>query len=112
MPHNDPDADIARARGRETSDILVAGDHLGAIVASVMVGHDGHRGWIYYVAVDPDRRETGLGRAIVGAAEAWLRARGVPKAQLMIRETNTSVRDFYAALGWRESPRLVMERWL
>jgi GNAT superfamily N-acetyltransferase len=77
-----------------------------------MVGHDGHRGWLYYVAVAPDLRGLGCGRAIVAAAEDWLRVRGIPKAQLMIRDTNTGVRDFYAGLGWNEAPRIVMERWL
>jgi hypothetical protein len=49
---------------------------------------------------------------MVAAAEDWLRARGVPKAQLMIRDTNVGVRDFYTGLGWTEAPRIVMERWL
>ena len=50
------------------------------IVATAMVGHDGHRGWVYYVAVDPDRRSRGYGRAIMNAAEDWLRAAGIAKA--------------------------------
>lgn len=112
VPHNDPDADIALAAGRENSDILVGIGPAGVLAASVMVGHDGHRGWLYYVAVDPASRGRGHGRAIVAAGEGWLRARGIRKAQLMIRDTNTAVRDFYAGLGWSASPRVVMERWL
>lgn len=112
VPHNDPDADLARAAGRDNSDVLLGLLPEDGLAASVMVGHDGHRGWLYYVAVAPDRRGRGHGRAMVAAAEDWLRARGIPKAQLMIRDTNTGVRDFYAGLGWNEAPRIVMEHWL
>ena len=71
-PWNDPHADIALARRRDNSTVLIGRDN-GAIVATVMVGHDGHRGWVYYVAVDPDGRKRGYGRAIMAAAEDWLR---------------------------------------
>ena len=63
-PWNDPAADIALARKGANATVLVGRDD-GAIVASVMVGHDGHRGWVYYVAVDPDHRIKGYGRAIM-----------------------------------------------
>lgn len=112
MPHNDPDADIDRARGRENSDILVGWLEPAGIVASVMVGHDGHRGWLSYVSVDPGHRRRGFARAVVAAGEDWLRGRGIPKAQLLIRQSNTQVRAVYAALGWAEVPRVVMARWL
>jgi GNAT superfamily N-acetyltransferase len=108
-PHNDPLKDIAQAMTGPSSVILVAREG-ASLAASAMVGHDGHRGWVYYVAVRPDRRGTGLGRAVMDAAEAWLAARGVWKAMLMIRETNTPVRDFYAALGYAEEPRTVMSK--
>ena len=110
VAHNDPETDIDRAAGRANSDVLVGVTADGRVAASVMVGEDGHRGWLYYVAVAADARGRGHGRAIVAAAEAWLRARGIPKAQLLIRDTNAAVRDFYAGLGWDESPRIVMER--
>jgi ribosomal protein S18 acetylase RimI-like enzyme len=111
VPYNDPDRDIDFAKGRENSDILI-GTTEGRLVASAMVGHDGHRGWLYYVAVAPDRQGGRLGQQIVAAGEAWLKARGVPKAQLMIRETNTQVRGFYEAAGWEAIPRTVMQKWL
>lgn len=111
VPHNDPDLDIDRARGRTNSDVLV-GTVDGRVAASAMVGHDGHRGWIYYVAVDPEVQRGGLGGTIMAAAEAWLKTRGVPKAQLMIRETNTAVRAFYETIGWEAIPRTVMQKWL
>lgn len=75
-PWNDPHADLALARRRDNSTVLTGRDN-GAIVATVMVGHDGHRGWVYYVAVDPDCRKRGYGRVIMAAAEDWLRAAGI-----------------------------------
>jgi ribosomal protein S18 acetylase RimI-like enzyme len=82
------------------------------IVATAMVGHDGHRGWIYYVAVAPKHQEKGAGREIMAHAEGWLAQRGVPKAMLMIRETNKKVIGFYERLGYAVEQRVVMGRWL
>ena len=82
-PWNDPASDIVLARRGPNSTILIGRDG-GAIVATVMVGHDGHRGWVYYVATDPDRRGKGFGRAIMNAAEDWLRAAGILKLQLLV----------------------------
>ncbi|WP_449222183.1 GNAT family acetyltransferase [Tistrella mobilis] len=111
MPYNDPLDDIAFARGRSHSEVLV-GRLDGRPVASVMAGHDGHRGWLYYVAVDPACRHQGLGADIVTAGEDWLRRHGVRKVLLMIRETNTAVKAFYERVGYNAAPRVVMERWL
>ena len=108
---NDPHADIAFARRGKESEILV-GKVAGALVASVMVGHDGHRGWFYYLGVDPEREGEGLGRQITAAGEAWLKARGVAKAMLLIRPENTKVQGFYSALGYQLEPRTLMTRWL
>src|SRR5688572_7693511 len=94
VSYNDPIKDIARCRNSPASTLLV-GVSGGRIVATVMVGEEGHRGWLYYVAVDPGEQRHGHARAMVGAAEAWLKARGIPKVQLLIRETNTGVRDVY-----------------
>ncbi|WP_372070639.1 GNAT family N-acetyltransferase [Tistrella mobilis] len=103
--------DIAFARGRSHSDVLV-GRLDGRPVASVMAGHDGHRGWLYYVAVDPACRHQGLGADIVTAGEDWLRRHGVRKVLLMIRETNTAVKAFYEKVGYQAVPRVVMEKWV
>lgn len=110
-PWNDPAADYARAVSAEHSDILLmrAGD---AIAASVMVGEDGHRGWVYYLAVAPGRRRAGLGARMMKAAEDWLRARGVPKIQLMVREGNEEALAFYAALGLERQPVITVGRFL
>jgi len=108
VAYNDPVADFRFAMGKPGSDILVSED----ITGSVMVGHDGHRGWLYYVAVAPSERRKGLGRALVAAAEEWLRQRGVPKVHLMVRETNQAVADFYKRLGYDPMPRINMQKWL
>jgi ribosomal protein S18 acetylase RimI-like enzyme len=110
-PWNDPTADVAFARRGPNSDILV-GRRDGVIVATVMVGHDGHRGWFYYLGVDPPMQGRGFGRAMTQAAEAWLAARGVAKAQLMVRAGNDRVRAFYEALGYGEQQRLIFAKWL
>jgi ribosomal protein S18 acetylase RimI-like enzyme len=77
-----------------------------------MVGHDGHRGWVYYVAVDPDKQKCGLGRAIMNAAEAWLRAAGLPKLQLLVRRENLKAGAFYQSLGYEEADTVVFAKWL
>lgn len=111
VPWNDPDRDIAGFLNCEDAAILVACDG-DDIVGSVAVGYDGHRGWVYYVAVDPDRRKRGIGRRVMGAAEDWFKARDVAKVQLMIRPDNHDVARFYARLGYQATPRAVMQRWL
>ena len=110
--YNDPVADFRFAKAAASSDVLVAVDGAGGIVGSVMVGHDGHRGWLYYVAARPGARNTGVGRCVVRAAENWLRVRGIAKVQLLVRETNTGVVGFYEHLGYEVAPRVVMSRWL
>lgn len=110
-PWNDPAGDIARARGRENSDVLVGRDG-EAIVATVVVGHDGHRGWVYYVAVDPAHRGKGTGRAIMTAAEDWLRSHDILKVQLLVRADNTAVQAFYETLDYDEQERIIYAKWL
>ncbi len=110
-PWNDPAADIAFARRGDNATILV-GRANGTIAASAMVGHDGHRGWVYYVAVDPDQRHKDFGRAIMAAAEDWLRRQGIEKVMLMVRGDNTSVRAFYDRLGYETQERVIYAKWL
>jgi len=110
-PWNDPAADIALARHRPNSTILI-GRADDAIVATVMVGYDGHRGWVYYVATDPDRRAKGYGRAIMNAAEDWLRAAGMAKLQLMVRRENAQAGAFYQSIGYAEAQTIVFAKWL
>jgi ribosomal protein S18 acetylase RimI-like enzyme len=110
-PWNPPARDIGFLRRSGHGTLLVAED-AGRIVGSVMVVHDGHRGWIYYLAVANERRKGGLGRRLVAEGEAWCRARGAPKVQLMIRPDNAAVRDFYARVGYKEEPIVMMTKWL
>ncbi|MBR0712023.1 GNAT family acetyltransferase [Bradyrhizobium liaoningense] len=110
-PWNDPHADIALARRRENSTVLVGRDG-SAVVASVMVGHDGHRGWVYYVAVDPDSWKRGHGRVIMAAAEDWLRAAGISKLQLLVRRENAQANAFYGSLGFELSTSVMFQKWL
>jgi ribosomal protein S18 acetylase RimI-like enzyme len=108
---NDPKSDIALAR-REANSTVLVGRRGDAVVASVLVGHDGHRGWVYYVTVDPDHRYKAYGRAIMTAAEDWLRARGIRKLQLMVRGDNLQVRAFYESLGYYDQERVTFAKWL
>jgi ribosomal protein S18 acetylase RimI-like enzyme len=110
-PWNPPAADIALLRRSSHGEILVATQE-GGVTGSVMVGHDGHRGWIYYLAVSPSCQRSGLGSRLMRAAEAWLRERGIRKVELMMRDTNTEVTAFYARLGYDKEPVTVMSRWL
>jgi ribosomal protein S18 acetylase RimI-like enzyme len=98
-PWNDPLADFDLALATETSTVLVKADG-NAIVGSVMVGFDGHRGSVYYLAVLPVRRGAGIGRALMAAAEEWLQTRGALKIQMMVRGSNAAARGFYQALGY------------
>jgi ribosomal protein S18 acetylase RimI-like enzyme len=110
-PWNDPARDIALAR-KEANATVLLGRKDGALVASVLVGHDGHRGWVYYVTVDPDHRFKGYGRVIMSAAEDWLRERGIEKLQLMVRGDNAKVHAFYESLGYYDQDRVVYAKWL
>ena len=108
-PWNDPVADLRLAVEGAASAVLVGrvGERL---VATVMVGHDGHRGAVYYVAVASEAQRDGTGRAMMAAAEAWLKARGVPKLNLMVRRENRAVAGFYAALGYAEEDVVVLSK--
>ena len=111
-PWNDPYADLARALASPTSTVLAAQDEGGRLLGTAMVGHDGHRGWVYYLAVDPGLRGNGLGRQLMHASEQWLRERGVPKVNLMVRTTNHAVLAFYAALGFEDGKVVVLGKFL
>lgn len=108
---NDPRADAALALRHAGSTILAARRE-AKLVATVMVGHDGHRGWVYYLAVAPAFRRQGVGTMLLRSAEQWCRARGVPKLQLMVRSENVEVASFYTALGYDKSDVIVLAKWL
>ena len=98
-PWNDPRKDIAFARGKANSEILV-GLSKARLVSSIMVGHDGHRGSFYYVAVDAKFQRRGIGTATIRAGEQWLKERGVWKVNLLVRQDNIDVKAFYEELGY------------
>lgn len=110
-PWNDPVADFDRAIGGATSAILLLREG-GVVLGTAMVGEDGHRGWVYYLAVAEAARGRGHGRALMAAAESWLRARGCPKLQLMVREGNDAAIGFYRALGLAPQPVVTLGRFL
>ncbi len=109
-PWNDPGADLAQARAGASSTVLVA-RRADRVVGTVMVGVDGHRGWVYYLGVDPAEQGQGLGSALLRAAEDWLGGAGARKVQLMVRTGNPAAR-FYAGRGYLEQDCVVLGRWL
>lgn len=100
VPWNDPKRDIRRKLAVQPDMLLVAcSDDL--IVGAVMVGYDGHRGWINYLAVHPERRHQGIGTALMNAAEKSLRAVSCPKINLQVRRINAGVVEFYGRFGYK-----------
>ena len=98
-PWNDPHADIQR-KLRAQPELFLVGTLDGRLVSTVMAGYEGHRGWINYLAVAPDRRRQGIGRRMMQAAEARLRALGCPKINLQVRSSNLDVIEFYRKIGF------------
>lgn len=108
-PWNDPAIDIAFARKGPHSTILV-GVRDEAVVATAMVGEDGHRGWVYYVATLPKLQRGGLGRTMMEATEDWLRGRGIWKLQLLVRGDNASAKGFYEQLGYQDTGAICLQK--
>jgi ribosomal protein S18 acetylase RimI-like enzyme len=98
-PWNDPVKDIERKLAEQPDGLLV-GELDGRIVASAMVGYDGHRGWVNYLSVDPALQGRGFGAALMRHIESLLLARGCPKLNLQVRQGNDAVLGFYARLGY------------
>lgn len=99
-PQNDPTKDIARKLKVDPEWFLV-GEEDGCVVGTVMVGYEGHRGWVNYLAVEPTQRRSGRGRALMAAAEDILRAEGCPKINLQVRTGNADALAFYQHLGFQ-----------
>ena len=98
-PNNDPHKDIAR-KLRVRPDLFLVGVIDGAIMASVMIGYEGHRGWINYLAVSPFFQKRGYGRLLMEEVERRLQTEGCPKINLQVRTTNAAVLSFYRAIGY------------
>jgi len=99
-PWNDPVKDIAR-KATVQADLFLVGKIDGAIVATVMGGYDGHRGWIYYLAVSPAHQRRGYATVLMRALESRLHDMGCPKINLLIRSGNLGVQGFYKSLGFQ-----------
>lgn len=100
-PWNNPQRDIARKRTTQADMFLVATQNQ-TLVGTVMAGYDGHRGWVNYLAVQPQLQGLSVGRALMQAVESRLLERGCPKVNLQVRSSNTQVLAFYARLGYAQ----------
>ena len=96
---NDPAKDIER-KLKVDPDLFLIGVVDETVVATVMGGYEGHRGWINYLAVKPSQQRKGYGQAIMQAVEALISQKGCPKINLQIRSTNKAVIEFYSAIGY------------
>lgn len=111
-PWNDPRADARRALDGPASTILAGYSTGNRLSATAMVGADGHRAWVYYLAVSPDSRGAGHGMALMRAAEDWARRSGMAKLELMVRDGNGPAAAFYVSIGYRREPVSVFSIWL
>lgn len=99
VPWNDPRQDIQRKIAVQP-ELFLVGLLAGKVISSVMGGYDGHRGWLYYLAVDPEYQHQGVGKQIVTEIERRIKQRGCPKINLMVRTSNKKVIAFYRSLGY------------
>jgi ribosomal protein S18 acetylase RimI-like enzyme len=110
-PHNVPEDDIRRKLAVQQELFFVA-EEGGEVVGTALAGYDGHRGWVYYVAVEPSRRRRGVGAALMARAEEGLRALGCPKLNLQVRSSNRQAVAFYERLGYAVEERVSMGKLL
>ena len=99
VPWNNPHRDIQRKLDVQP-ELFLVGCLADKIVATVMAGYDGHRGWINYLAVHPDQQHIGIGKIMMDEVEIRLQAMGCPKINLQVRRTNTKVIEFYKKIGY------------
>jgi len=104
---NDPRKDIARKLAVQPELFLVA-EADGAVVATVMAGYEGHRGWVNYLAVAPEHRGQGLGRALMQRVEESLKDRGCPKLNVQVRTANAEALQFYRRLGYAQDEAVAL----
>ena len=100
-PWNDPYLDIKRKMGVDP-ELFWVGEMDGCIMATAMGGYEGHRGWVNYLAIDPDYQRRGFGRLIMEKLETELLARGCPKLNLQLRADNETAVGFYTAIGYQQ----------
>jgi ribosomal protein S18 acetylase RimI-like enzyme len=110
MPERNPRSDIQK-KLRQSPESFFVGTLEGKVVATVMVGYDGHRGWIYLLAVKPDLQRKGIGTQLMEHAESWLRQQGCLRVKLQIDEARSDVAGFYKRLGYEVQPLVSMAKW-
>jgi len=108
-PRNEPNAILDRKIPLGDGLVFVA-EHGGSVVAAVVAGYDGYRGWIYHLAVAAGWRREGIGTALMREAEAALAARGCPKVNLQVRTSNPEAVAFYEAIGYSTDATVSMGR--
>ncbi len=99
-PQNDPKKDIQR-KLKVNPELFLVGVEKNKVIATVMGGYDGHRGWVYYLGVDPDYQKKGLGRQMMETIEKKLKAAGCPKINLQVRTDNLGAVKFYERIGYK-----------
>ncbi len=107
IPANDPHKDIALKLAWQPNLFFVAAID-GKIIGTVMVGYEGHRGWVNYLAVASEHRKHGVGKALMQRAEMELKRLGCPKVNLQVRATNPAVVKFYKKIGYDVEERVNM----
>jgi ribosomal protein S18 acetylase RimI-like enzyme len=106
---NNPKADIDR-KLKDSPELFLVGTIGNRVVATVMCGYDGHRGWVHYLGVDPEYQKHGLGRRIMETAAEKLKEKGCPKINLNVRKTNSEVIQFYNKIGYGEDEVITMSK--
>ena len=106
---NNPRKDLQRKLAENPDEMLVA-EQDGTVIGSCMLGYDGHRGWIYYLAVSPAHQQQGIARNLMQHAETLLRKRGCPKINLMVRESNREVIAFYHRIGYQQDAVITLSK--
>jgi len=106
-PQNDPHRDIAR-KMKVNPELFLVGTIDGKVIATVMGGYEGHRGWVNYLAVDPDYQGNGYARQLMDAVEQKIRALGAAKINLQVRNDNLKALGFYEAIGYSVDPATSM----
>ena len=109
VPWNNPETDIQRKLST-SPDLFYVGLLDDEVIASCMAGYDGHRGWIYFLAVKSDYQRKGLASMLIDHAESELIKLGCPKLELMVRKTNENVISFYQSAGYDIDPVMVLSK--
>lgn len=107
VPWNNPDRDID-LKLQVDPDLFLVMEDQSEIIGTGMGGYEGHRGWIYYLAIAPEYQKRGYGKQLVREIEKRLKQKGCPKVNLMVRTTNTAVLNFYTSLGYVDSKVLCL----